>query len=90
MARAPHEVEMYVQIEREDYPRYYNGKVRTAVARRITAKKPADPLPGAIVVKLTVRIPDEAFQPLTPAAIIDVPLELIQRAVEVQAGDADE
>lgn len=49
---------------------------------------PDEPEPGCIVVKVRLRIPSEAWEPLKPEAVIDVPLDLIQRPVEVVAEEA--
>jgi len=50
--------------------------------------KPDEPAPGCVVVKVRIRIPREAFEPLQPEAVIDVPLDLIQRPIAVTAEDA--
>lgn len=41
--------------------------------------------PGCVVVKIGLRIPREAWQPFQPEAVIDVPAELVQRPIEVEA-----
>lgn len=44
-----------------------------------------------VAVKVTVRLPAAAFDPLQPTALITVPEDLIQRGpIEVDAGDATE
>lgn len=82
-----HEVPVYLQITRPRYGYSYGGRWISAVARRLTVQRPEQPLPGAVVVKLTLRIPDEAFEPLRPQAVIDIPADLIQRPVQVEAND---
>jgi hypothetical protein len=39
----------------------------------ITQKRPEKPKSGCIVVELTIRIPEAAFLPMQPTAIIDIP-----------------
>lgn len=42
-----------------------------------------------VAVKVTVRLPSAAFDPLQPTALITVPEDLIQRGpIEVEASDA--
>jgi hypothetical protein len=43
--------------------------------------------PGCIVVKVRLRIPSEAWGPFEPEAVIDVPTDLIQHPIEVEAVD---
>lgn len=44
-----------------------------------------------IAVKVTVEIPESAFEPLRPTALVVVPESLIHRApIEVEAADATE
>lgn len=56
-----------------------------ATVVRCTNSKPAEPIPGCIVVKVKIRVPREAWEPLSPEAIIEVPAELVQRPVTVSA-----
>lgn len=52
---------------------------------RHTSKRPEFPAPGAIVVKVRVKIPRAAFDPLEPEAVIEIPDDLVQHPVEVVA-----
>lgn len=63
----------------------------TAEARvvKTTQKKPDVVEPGCIVVKVRIRIPREAWEAFEPEAVIDVPAELIQHPIEVEAADAN-
>ncbi|NUP33641.1 MAG: hypothetical protein HOU01_18310 [Streptomycetaceae bacterium] len=72
----------YVQIAREK--RSWSGE---AVVRKVTNRKPEPEqiLPGCVVVKIRIRVPVALWEPITPEAVIDVPAELVQRPVEVEA-----
>jgi hypothetical protein len=84
----------YVQLEPEFYAhRGIDGEraLRAIRAERITKRRPVQPLPGVVTVKLTVDIPDEAFYPLRPEAVVTIPAELTQTSpVEVTAEAPDE
>lgn len=81
----------YAQIEPSFYRRYRQTdapRLHSIQATRITQKRPAKPMPGCVVVKLTVRIPDAAFLPLAPEAVIEIPLAHTEPIlVESQAVD---
>ena len=57
----------------------------------ITQKRPEKPKSGCIVVELTIRLPEAAFLPMQPTAIIDIPdtFTSIAALVETEA-DVDE
>lgn len=55
----------------------------------LRTKKPAQLLTDQVAVKVTVRVPKAAFEPLTPEAVIEVPEELVQHRVEVVAEPQD-
>jgi hypothetical protein len=78
-----HEIPFYVQLGKRQ-----RGWYLRPVLLRATQKRPEIAAPGAVVVRILVRIPDEAFEPLRPEAVIDVPLSLVQRPVLVEAQDA--
>lgn len=80
-----HEASCYVQIRAKRYS--YSGRISEIVPVRVTKKKPTVVAEGCVVVKVRIRIPAAAFEPLQPEAIVDVPLDLVQRPVEVEAGD---
>lgn len=65
------------------YGSWYNSSEASVV--RCTNSKPEEPISGCIVVKVRIRVPIEAWGPISPEAIIDVPLDLVQRPVEVEA-----
>ena len=58
---------------------------------RVTQSRPGAPVPGTVLVKLTVRVPVAAFAPLRPAAVVVIPDDMTVAApIEVVAGDPDE
>jgi hypothetical protein len=84
----------YVQIEPE-WSAYAakNGDpvLRAIKAKRMTQSRPNDPLGGSVMVKLTVEVPDGAFMPLRPEAVIVVPENFVkQNPIQVIAEDPDE
>ena len=84
----------YVQIE-PVFSRFESRDGERALhsikAVGITAKRPAKPRSGVVVAKLTVRIPDAAFMPLRPEAIVVVPEDLVTVSpITVSAEDAQE
>lgn len=66
----------YIQIRSDGW------KLRCIKA---TQRVPRIVEPGCVVVKVRIRIPETAFAPLQPQAVITVPEELVQRAIEVEA-----
>lgn len=52
-----------------------------------TQRRPEVIEPGCVVVKIVLRLPSEAFEPLSPEAVVTVPTELVQRTIEVEAVD---
>lgn len=80
----------YVQLEPE-YGWGIAGREAPIVGAKavgITQKKPTKPKPGSVIVKLTVALPEAAFRPLQPEAVINIPDNLTQAApVEVTAED---
>lgn len=55
------------------------------------ANRPAKLERDQIAVKITVDVPDAAFEPLTPSAVVTVPTELTQRGpIDVDAVDAND
>lgn len=82
-----HDAEFYVQIE----PEFYGGttpRVREIKAVRMTQKRPFSQRGGTALVKLTVRIPDGAFLPLAPEAVVVVPEGMVTTApIEVTVQD---
>lgn len=54
-----------------------------------TQRKPDVIEPDCIVVKITLQVPDAAFRPLEPEAVVVVPEELVQHPVAVEAVSAE-
>lgn len=81
----------YVQLEPVWGSRLYGSdelRLDHVRAVRMTQDKPKKPLPGVVMVKLTVRIPEAAFRPLRPEAIIEIPEALTTHTpIEVVADD---
>lgn len=67
-----HEVDFFVQVQLRQR-QWRNGAWRTASAVKLTQEKPHQVEPDAVVVKVRLRVPAEAFHALvTPT--IDVPV----------------
>lgn len=75
----------YLQVEKRGF---YGSWRDTARVQKVTQNKPEVVLPGCIVVKVKLRIPPEAWGPFEPEAIVEVPAELVQHPIEVEAVDA--
>lgn len=52
---------------------------------KVTLRRPEVVEPGCIVVKIRFRVPDRAFEPFEPEAVIVVPEELVQRPINAEA-----
>jgi len=80
----------YVQIE-PTFGRYNwdKDKLTGIKAKSVTQSRPtqAKGRSGSIVVKLTLDIPDAAFMPLAPEAVITVPSEMVSVPIDVAAID---
>lgn len=92
-----HRATFYLQLEAEYGRRYVDpvtGSVETVRAIKavaITQNRPTKPRPGAVITKLTVEVPDGAFLPLRPEAIIVIPEGMTELApIEVEAIDPTE
>lgn len=79
----------YLHVEGTSPGRGYDYGTQ-AVVRGVSTAKPDQAKPRCIVVKVKLRIPKEAWEPFAPEAIIEVPAELIQRPIQVEAVDANE
>lgn len=76
----------YVQIK----PQFFlsGTHVSKASAVVMTQTKPRAPKGGTVMVKLTVRIPESAFLPLRPEAVITIPEGMVlAEPIEVEAED---
>jgi hypothetical protein len=72
-------VTAYLQIE-QDSRGYLRGRVA-----RVTTKRPDPPLAGAVVVKLQIRVPRAAFEPLSPEVVVDIPESMTQHPIQITA-----
>lgn len=52
---------------------------------KATQRKPRTVAPDCVVVKIELRIPNRAFLPLAPSAVVTVPEDLVQHPVQVDA-----
>ena len=88
--RPTHDATLYVQIEPTFYSWGDPPKLAGISAVRMTQKRPRSQLPGTAVVRLTVRIPDVAFMPLRPEAVVEIPADLVViEPLYVEAGDPE-
>jgi hypothetical protein len=86
-----HDASFYVQLEPEFAGYTGERRVWGVKAVNITQKRPGRPKPGTVVVKLTVRVPEAAFLPLQPEAIVTIPETLTAPyPLEVSAEDPSE
>ena len=67
--------------------RYGDKSVHTAKFGRTVQSAPGRLERDDVAVKITVRLPSAAFDPLRPEALVIVPEELVQRPVVVEAVD---
>ena len=74
----------YLQVKKS---RFYGSWHTEARVMRCTQNKPDIVEPGCIVVKVRLRLPAEAWGPFEPEAVIDVPADLIQHPIQVEAVD---
>ena len=59
-----------------------NGEVKSIKAARVGADRPRVPLPGAIVCRLRIEIPDKAFAPVD--VTVSVPMRLLESPAKVR------
>lgn len=67
-----------------------NGEhtVQGAKVVRLTQAKPAKQMGGTVLVKLTLRIPEAAFLPLRPEAVVVIPEDMAAvQPIEIEAVD---
>ncbi len=80
----------YAQVEPEWGYAYGGGEppLRGAKVLRVTQKRPTRQASGTVLVKLTLRIPEGAFRPLRPEAVVVIPESMaVAQPIEVEAGD---
>jgi hypothetical protein len=82
----PAEATAYLQVRLVRPSTYSPSEARVMAA---TQRKPDSPQPGCIVVKVKLRIPVEGWDPFEPEAVIDVPADLVQHPILVEAEDAE-
>ena len=84
-----HEATAYLQLEPDFYIAYGGAEptVRSIKAVALTQKRPQRQKSGTVLVKLTIRVPDAAFLPLRPEAVVVVPESMtIIEPVEAEVG----
>lgn len=74
------EGDTYLQVRPDS--RGYGLKLKVVKA---TQRRPAQLEPECVLVKVRLRLPVAAFQPLEPEAVVTVPEELVQQPVLVEA-----
>ncbi len=93
MTAATVDVPVYLQVEpreREYNPetRRWDGAVTDATVVATTKTRPGKPRAGTVTVKVTLRIPARAFDPLSPEAVVIIPTDMTDPTpVVVEAGD---
>lgn len=81
----PAEAVAYLQVQ---LTRRLTFGASEAKVVRTTQGKPEQAAPGCVVVKVKLRLPVEAWDPFEPEAVIDVPADLVQHPIAVEAEDA--
>jgi hypothetical protein len=85
-----HDAVVYLQIEPSFYSWGDPPKLAGISGVRMTQKRPRQQRAGTALVKLTIRIPDAAFMPLRPEAVVEVGSDLVSiEPVVVEAGDPE-
>jgi hypothetical protein len=69
--------------------RYGDKVVHAAKVARVTQNPPAQLSKDQVAVRVTIRLPAKAFDPLKPEALVVIPEELIQHPVEVEATEGN-
>lgn len=85
-AARPAEATAYLQVRLMRRSTYTASEARVV---RVTQLKPKKIEPGCIVTKIKLRIPVEGWDPFEPEAVIDVPADLVQHPIAVDAQDAE-
>lgn len=78
---------VYLQVVPQ---RSTSGWVKSLRVERHSAQKPKKPLPGGALVKLTYRMDAEAFEPLEPEVVVDIPLSKVHRTPVVTPEDVED
>jgi hypothetical protein len=82
-----HRADFYVQIE-PIWTR--NGNLHSIQATRLTQRKPYRPLPGTVLVKLAVQVPDSAFEAFEPPVIVVPESLIVASALTAEVADAND
>lgn len=81
-----HEATFYVQVQRKAQ-QWRQGKYITASAVKMTQEKPSVTSKDTVTVKLTVQLPDSAFEPFEPSAIVAVPAGMAEQPIHIIVED---
>ncbi|MCR6649740.1 MAG: hypothetical protein NVV70_16975 [Cellulomonas sp.] len=87
------DVPVYLQVEPRERgynpeTRRWDGAVTDATVVATTKTRPGKPRAGTVTVKVTLRIPAAAFDPLRPEAVVVIPTDLTDpNPVVVEASD---
>lgn len=82
----PAEATAYLQVRLDRRSTY---RASEAKAVRLTQTKPEQAALGCIVVKVKLRIPVEGWDAFESEAVIDVPADLVQHPIHVEAEDVE-
>jgi hypothetical protein len=82
-----HDAEVWLQVQGKTRLPWYQEKrdgagevvVDSIKVAAMTQSRPSPPRRGCIAVKVTLRIPDGAFLPFSPEAVITVPENMVVR-----------
>jgi hypothetical protein len=92
-ARGYVDAPVFLQVEPDFFsyrPADTADAVRGARVVGMTQKRPQQPRPGVVIVKVMLRLPKAAFIPLRPEAVVVIPESLTTPIpVEVEATDPD-
>lgn len=83
-----HDATFYAQVEPEWHGSYGGNDpaLRGIKVVTVTQQRPRHPRGGTVTVKLTIRVPDAAFLPLRPEAVVVVPESMTEvNPIEVEA-----
>lgn len=77
-----HRATFYAHVQ-ATYGNYAVDKVQSLKVIRVTQNKPERLERNTIAVKLTLEVPDEAFEAFSPSATISIPLGQVQKTMHV-------
>lgn len=76
----------YVQLTPK-WSYWDKDKLESISMARATQKKPDKPVPGAVTIKLTVKVSESVFEPFTPTVEIVIPEKMVDQNIEVMVED---